>query len=137
MFKSKILFFFILCFSVTVSKAQFELSNPMTANSKNIKAGSLIIAMDTINQKNVSGYYNLKSYGLVNEILQNEIPVMWIIKNSKSKNAADFTASARIFNSLSKSCRESLFPFLLLNIINNIKNFIYIITAYSAVYRHI
>lgn len=98
MFKLKILFFFILCFSVTASNAQFELSNPMTANSKNIKAGALIIAMDTINQKNVSGYYNLKSYGLVNEILQNEIPVMWIIKNSKSKNAADFTASAtRVF----------------------------------------
>lgn len=116
MFKQRILLFIFFCFSITASKAQFELSNPMTANSKNIKAGALIVAMDTINQKNVGGYYNLKSYGLVNEILQNEIPVMWIIKNSKSKNAADFTAFAtRVFPDTGSSVSTSFYsgPFVI------------------------
>ncbi len=116
MFKQRILLFLFFCFSVTASNAQFELSNPMVANSKTIKAGALIVAMDTINQKNASGFYNLKSYGLVNEILQNEIPVLWIIKNSKSKNSLDFTASAtRIFPDTGSSVNTSFYsgPFVI------------------------
>lgn len=87
----------------------------MVANVKNIKAGALIVAMDTINQKN-SGYFNLKSYGLVNEILQNEIPVMWIIKNSKGKSSSDFSAIAtRIFPDTGSSVTTSFYsgPFVI------------------------
>lgn len=86
----------ILISSVQVSQAQFELSSPLTATQvplQLIKAGSLIIPMDTINQKR-PGFFNLKAYGLVNELLQNEIPVRWAIKPGKAKNAVDFAASA-------------------------------------------
>lgn len=87
----------ILFSSVQVSKAQFELTSPLTAAQvplQLIKAGSLIIPMDTINQKR-PGFFNLKAYGLVNELLQNEIPVRWAIRPGKAKNATDFAASAR------------------------------------------
>jgi hypothetical protein len=86
----------ILISSVQVSRAQFELTSPLTATQvplQLIKAGSLIIPMDTINQKR-PGFFNLKAYGLVNELLQNEIPVRWAIRPGKSKNGSDFTVSA-------------------------------------------
>lgn len=56
--------------------------------------------MDTLYQKH-PGYFNMKAYGLVNELLQNEIPVKWAIKAGKTRTASgsiDFTTTAtRIF----------------------------------------
>ena len=79
--------------------AQNDLPSP-AANMKQVKAGSLIISMDTVMQKR-PGYFNMKAYGLVNTLLQNEIPVMWAIKSAKSRTAAgsvDLTATTtRIF----------------------------------------
>ncbi len=79
-----------------ISFAQNEYPGLVSANIQNIKNGSLIIPMDTVNQK-IPGYFNLKSYGLINTLLQNEIPVMWAIKAGKTRTNAtttkDFTAS--------------------------------------------
>jgi len=63
------------------------------ANIEIIPAGSYVIPMDNTNQSIVAPF-NLKAYGLVNQILQNNIPVKWAIRSGKAKDAADFTASA-------------------------------------------
>ena len=94
--------FLLLVLLTTVVKslmAQNDLPAP-SANMKQVKAGSLIIAMDTTMQKR-PGYFNLKAYGLVNTLLQNEIPVMWSIRATKSRTAGgslDFAAvTTRVF----------------------------------------
>lgn len=82
------LFFAFLC---TKTSAQYEFPSP-PAQTQTIKSGSLIIPMDTLLQAK-PGYFNLKAYGLVNALLQNEIPVKWAIKKGKQKNginSADF-----------------------------------------------
>jgi uncharacterized repeat protein (TIGR01451 family) len=76
----------LLSFSCLVSQAQYELPSavpPFPGFSQTIKIGSLIIPMDTTSQK-VPGYFNLKAYGLVNYLLQNEVPVKWAIRTGKS-----------------------------------------------------
>ena len=78
-----ILCLFLSFFSLK-SHAQFELPGSVVANLQTIKNGSLIIPMDTALQS-LPGYFNLKAYGLVNALLQNEIPVKWAIKKGKLK----------------------------------------------------
>ncbi len=77
--------------------AQNELPTPAPSITVTIKSGSLIIPMDTTLQK-IPGYFNLKAYGLVNYLLQNEVPVKWAIKGNKTKtvaaNGVDFTANS-------------------------------------------
>jgi gliding motility-associated-like protein len=68
-------------------------SPPPVANTQTITAGSLVIPMDNTNQLN-GGVFNLKAYGLVHSLLQNDIPVKWVIKSGKTKDAVDFTANA-------------------------------------------
>jgi len=63
------------------------------ANTQTITAGSLIIPMDNAHQ-NIGTVFNVKAYGLVHALLQNDIPVKWIIKTGKAKDAADFIATA-------------------------------------------
>src|ERR1041384_3643809 len=77
--------FFLVSMNV---HAQNDLPNP-TANIQLIKNGSLVVAMDNTTQ-GVPGYFNMKSYGLVNQLLQNSIPVKWAIKAGKAKDSADF-----------------------------------------------
>ncbi len=78
--------------------AQFEAPTP-PAQVETLIVGSLVIPMDTVYQRvaGVPGYFNLKAYGLVNELLQNEIPVKWAIKAGKTRAAnatsIDFTAN--------------------------------------------
>ncbi len=62
------------------------------ANIQTITAGSLIIPMDNTNQA-IAGVFNLKAYGLVHALLMNDVPVKWIIKSGKAKDAPDFTAN--------------------------------------------
>ncbi len=96
----KFLHYFLLLFSllfVTDVNAQYELPTPVPPGiSQSIPAGSLVIPMDTTSQK-LLGYFNLKAYGLVNYLLQNEIPVKWAIRSNKTKTATvtgiDFSAS--------------------------------------------
>ena len=59
-----------------------------------IVAGSLVIPMDNVNQGDAAGTtFNLRAYGLANQLLQNGIPVKWVIKPNKSKDDTDFSAS--------------------------------------------
>ncbi|REK07252.1 MAG: T9SS C-terminal target domain-containing protein [Bacteroidetes bacterium] len=50
--------------------------------------------MDNAKQS-IPGYFNLRAYGLVNLMLQNDIPVKWAIRSGKSKDGNDFSANAR------------------------------------------
>src|SRR5437867_300100 len=52
--------------------------------------GSLIIPMDTTYQD--SGM--LKAYGLVQRLLEANVPVSWVIEPTKAHGGVDFTASA-------------------------------------------
>jgi hypothetical protein len=58
-----------------------------------IEAGALVIPMDNTNQA-VGTPFNLKAYGLVNRLLQNEIPVQWAISATKAKDGVDFSVAA-------------------------------------------
>jgi gliding motility-associated-like protein len=63
--------------------------------SRSFAKGSLIIPMDNARQNLQPGMaFNVRAYGLVNALLQNNIPVHWAINDSKSRNGTDFTASA-------------------------------------------
>lgn len=63
--------------------------------SKTFPSGSYVIAMDNDNQSLVSMKpFNLRAYGLVNELLQNNIPVSWVIDSGKVKDGIDFSANA-------------------------------------------
>ncbi|MEP6848257.1 MAG: carboxypeptidase-like regulatory domain-containing protein [Acidobacteriota bacterium] len=65
-------------------------------NTENILVNSLVIPMDNTSQgPAATGAFNLRAYGLVNRLLQNNIPVKWAIKfNKATKDATDFTATA-------------------------------------------
>ena len=58
-----------------------------------IPAGSYVIPMDNANQ-NIGSAFNMKAYGLVNELLHASIPVKWAIAAGKAHDGADFTADA-------------------------------------------
>ncbi|MBI3511610.1 MAG: PKD domain-containing protein [Bacteroidetes bacterium] len=75
-----------------------DLPNP-PANIQTVTAGSLVIPMDNAHQNLWLSYpFNIKSYGLVNALLMNDIPVKWVIRSGKIKDAIDFSAvAARIY----------------------------------------
>jgi uncharacterized repeat protein (TIGR01451 family) len=65
------------------------------SNLQRIPAGSLIIPMDNAKQNEGSpGTFNLRAYGLVNDLLHADIPAKWVIRAGKARDAADFTAAA-------------------------------------------
>ncbi|HEY6166678.1 MAG TPA: MBG domain-containing protein, partial [Verrucomicrobiae bacterium] len=78
--------------TVTVSPRDPDLPGPGT-NIVTIPAGSLVIPMDNTNQSIIAPF-NLKAYGLVNRLLQNNIPIKWAIRAGKGKDEADFSANA-------------------------------------------
>jgi uncharacterized repeat protein (TIGR01451 family)/MYXO-CTERM domain-containing protein len=61
-----------------------------SALAETFSAGSLIIPMDTDYQD--AGMF--KAYGVVYELLRNDIPVHWTIRPEKTHMGSDFTASA-------------------------------------------
>jgi gliding motility-associated-like protein len=76
----------------------------------NFKKGSLIIPMDNSKQNLISSQiaFNVKSYGLVNALLQNNIPVNWIIKDNKVKDEIDFSVlSSRLYPSTTAAASAS------------------------------
>lgn len=95
--------FSILFFLLYISQPTFaqELPNP-TPNLETIKAGSYVIAMDIANQgiskTSLSGQtyqgFNMKTYGLVYELLEKGVRLKWAIKSGKQKDAVDFSANA-------------------------------------------
>ncbi|HEY2955596.1 MAG TPA: hypothetical protein VGK89_10160, partial [Candidatus Eisenbacteria bacterium] len=82
----------LLASSVTPSAADPDLPGP-SANLQVVKAGSLVIPMDVAHQ-GTPAPFNMKAYGLANVLLQNNIPLKWVIKAGKAKDAIDFTATA-------------------------------------------
>jgi uncharacterized repeat protein (TIGR01451 family) len=64
-------------------------------NLELVPAGSLVIPMDNTLQALNGKPFNLKSYGLVNALLQSHIPVKWAIATGKAKDGIDFTARAQ------------------------------------------
>lgn len=94
------------------SNANQEDNSCTLGNTENFPIGSWIIAMDNTYQPGTTyaneplGYpdegtgpggttpFNLYSYGLVNQLLQNEIPVYWAIASGKVKNGVDINTDA-------------------------------------------
>ena len=73
-----------------------DLPNP-SANLQTIAAGSLVIPMDNSHQDLWMGRpFNIKAYGLVNALLQQDIPVKWVIKSGKLKDSSDFSANVSL-----------------------------------------
>lgn len=90
----------LVLFSIVKSNAQKDLPNP-SPNFQSIAAGSFIVPMDNNYQSLVpagQAPFNLKAYGLINEFLQNGIPVKWAISADKQLDDVDFTAKAERFS---------------------------------------
>jgi len=66
-----------------------------TPHIETIPTGSWIIAMDNTNQ-GISGVMNIKAYGLALEMLHANVPLKWIIKSGKVKDAVDMTVNASL-----------------------------------------
>src|SRR5262249_32025148 len=69
---------------VQTAQASASLPAPMV-----FSAGSLIIPMDT--DPNGQNMGMLRAYGLVYELLRNNVPVQWVINPFKAVNGTDFT----------------------------------------------
>ena len=70
-----------------------DLPSP-TANLKTLASGSYVIAMDNTNQANSNNEFNLKAYGLLVHLLNNNVKVKWVIKAGKIKDGNDFSVNA-------------------------------------------
>eukprot|EP01119_Soliformovum_irregulare_P005750 TRINITY_DN17504_c0_g1_i1.p1 TRINITY_DN17504_c0_g1~~TRINITY_DN17504_c0_g1_i1.p1 ORF type:complete len:245 (+),score=24.57 TRINITY_DN17504_c0_g1_i1:335-1069(+) len=124
------LFLFISCLLFLGANAgDLELPNP-GANMELIPAGSLIIPMDQAYQSLTGEPFNLRAYGLVVQQLWNLVPVKWAIRSGKSKDTADFTASAARLYPSPRSATTIAFrggPFIFPNpsmaLMNNISRF--------------
>lgn len=85
---AKLLVFCLLAYAVSGQ------ATPATASTESVADGSLVIPMDNFHQGNAGGTtFNLRAYGLVNALLQNNIPVKWSIAVGKSKDGVDFGAN--------------------------------------------
>lgn len=92
---------YILILGILIQPSLLFAQNDLPASPQTIPAGSFIIPMDTIHQNIVpdgQAPFNLKAYGLINEFLQNGIPVKWVNKSGKGLNDIDFTAVAERFS---------------------------------------
>lgn len=78
------------CALLTTGAQTRDLPGP-TPNLQLVPAGSYVIAMDNTHQKSITGYFNLKAYGLVAYLLNNNVRIKWAIKAGKLKDAADIS----------------------------------------------
>ena len=88
--------FFLLAFAGLQAQ---DMPNP-PANLQTLPSGSYVIPMDNTLQNKVTvgiyGKFNLKTYGLIVHLLNNNIKVKWVIRAGKLKDAADFTVPAEM-----------------------------------------
>ena len=84
---------FFACACAGAVRAGGDLPSP-SPQFEVIPAGSLVIPMDNAKQNLDGAPFNLKSYGLVTQLLWTDIPVKWAIRSGKAKDETDFTASA-------------------------------------------
>ncbi|MBI5856473.1 MAG: hypothetical protein HZB42_02385 [Sphingobacteriales bacterium] len=95
--KTILLFVSISVICISAIAQNTDLPSP-DANLQTLPAGSYVIPMDnTLQTDNVigSGNFNLKAYGLVVYLLNNDIKVKWVIKAGKAKDGIDFSANAQ------------------------------------------
>ncbi|MBU0487781.1 MAG: hypothetical protein KKD31_07495 [Bacteroidetes bacterium] len=71
---------------------QPDMPNPQP-NMTLIPAGSYIIPMDNTKQSETAAPFNVKAYGLIHQLLLNDMPVQWAIKSGKAKGDIDFSAN--------------------------------------------
>jgi hypothetical protein len=88
-------FLLVVTLAITlISSAQNrDLPSP-NSNLQTVAAGSYVIAMDNTLQLNTAGDFNLKAYGLVVYLLNNNVKIKWVIKAGKVKDGIDFTGNA-------------------------------------------
>src|SRR5687768_5171759 len=91
--KTIVPFLLMLLTSFFVQSQNRDLPLP-NANMQTLPTGSYVIAMDNALQANASGNFNLKAYGLVVHLLNNNIKIKWSIRSGKAKDGTDFTANA-------------------------------------------
>jgi hypothetical protein len=78
---------------ITVKAQNTDIPNP-ASNLQTLASGSYVIAMDNSLQTNAAGDFNLKTYGLLVYLLNNNVKLKWSIKAGKAKDGIDFTAIA-------------------------------------------
>ena len=91
-FTTKIAITALCAVSVNVQAQNTDLPNP-DPNLQTAPAGTLVIAMDNINQAK-PGYFNLKAYGLVVTLMNNDKNLRWVITAGKAKNGTDISVPA-------------------------------------------
>jgi len=81
------------CF--TTNKAFAQDLDPVTDTLQTVPAGSYVIAMDnTLQNDPTYNVFNIKAYGLLGTILDNQIELFWAIRAGKAKDDTDFVATA-------------------------------------------
>ena len=94
---------YLLIFLLSVAgSAVAQDAPPVAPNMETIPQGSFVIAMDKDKQSldyididffiQYTGF-NLGAYGLVHNLLQEQVPVKWVIRSGKFRDDPDFTAN--------------------------------------------
>lgn len=67
---------------------------PGVPNMQSFATGSYVIPMDNDKQALNGEPFNLSSYGLIYALLEQGVPLHWVIKSGKDKDEIDFSANA-------------------------------------------
>lgn len=87
--------FLLYIFTSLLVQSQNTKDLPLpAANLQTLATGSYVIPMGNTLQVNASGYFNLRSYGLVIHLLNNDVKIKWVIKAGKLKDGIDFSGTA-------------------------------------------
>ncbi len=86
--------FLLSCFACRYALLQAQDIPVAIPNLVEVPAGTIVIAMDNSNQANSGGYFNLKTYGLLVQLLNHSFSLKWVIKAGKVKDEIDFSAMA-------------------------------------------
>lgn len=89
--KRNFLFTALLWLCAATAKAQ-DLPNP-PANLQLLPKDSYVIAMDNDYQGNGT-LFNLRAYGLIVYLLNNDVKLKWVIRSGKAKNETDFSVNS-------------------------------------------
>jgi hypothetical protein len=92
-----VLLFFLGCAISFITVAQNKNLPTPSSDLQTLQTGSYVIAMDNTLQLNTAVDFNLKTYGLVVYLLNNNVKIKWSIKSGKSKDGIDITGTAEQF----------------------------------------
>jgi len=87
-----------------------------SANLQTLPSGSYVIPMDNTYQLNSSSLFNLKAYGLVVYLLNNNVKVKWVINTAKLKDGVDIVTTAQVVHPSTSSASIEAFaggPFVI------------------------